>query len=105
MLSVIDFQDAPLSEVKNLADTDSLDIVRTQRVYARDEILHFVQNDKVTMVRQAPIVHLPVKLAWQPARKIQTWYNSLLPNKAAITEDKREEARVSASHLKLHLGE
>jgi len=40
-----------LSDAKNLADTDALDIVQTPRVHARDEILHFVQNDKVKRAR------------------------------------------------------
>ena len=35
-----------LNEVKNLVALDALGIVQTLRVYARDEILHFVQNDK-----------------------------------------------------------
>jgi len=40
-----------LSDAKNLAPTDSLWLCTTPRVYARDEILRFAQNDRGKEVR------------------------------------------------------
>jgi hypothetical protein len=45
-----------LNEVKNLAATDYLDIVQTQRVHDRDEILRVAQNDKAERALFCPTI-------------------------------------------------
>jgi hypothetical protein len=47
-----------LSDAKNLADTDALDIVQTPRVHDRDEILRFAQNDRGEVALIYPAIQL-----------------------------------------------
>jgi hypothetical protein len=60
-----------LSEAKNLVAIDSLDIIRTPRVHARDEILRFAQNDRV----KRALLH-PTREAWHPHYQPLTESNS-----------------------------